>query len=51
MAKLTRPKIDKAKVKTFLRQPIRVGFLSVPLWAAGVYFLARHLRARRRRYA
>ena len=48
MAKLTRPHIDKTKVKTFLRQPIRIGFLSVPLWAAGVYFLVRHLRSRRR---
>lgn len=48
MGKLTRPNIDKAKVKSFLSQPIRIGFLSVPLWAAGVYFLARRLRARRR---
>jgi len=48
MAKLTRPRLDKAKVTSFLRQPIRIGFLSVPLWAAGVYFLARRMRARRR---
>jgi hypothetical protein len=48
MVKLTRPNIDKAKVKSFLSQPIRIGFLSVPLWAAGAYFLARRLRARRR---
>jgi hypothetical protein len=48
MAKLAKPKIDKAKVKSFLNQRIRIGFLTVPLWAAGVYFLARRLRARRR---
>src|SRR5215204_2461286 len=48
MAKLARPQIDKAKVKSFLSQPIRIGFMSVPLWAAGAYFLARRLRARRR---
>src|SRR5689334_11275552 len=48
MAKLTRPNIDKQKVKSFLSQPIRIGFLSVPLWAAGAYFLAKRLRARRR---
>ena len=48
MVKLTRPNIDKQKVKSFLSQPIRIGFLSVPLWAAGAYFLAKRLRARRR---
>ncbi|HKH47935.1 MAG TPA: hypothetical protein VKM72_25030 [Thermoanaerobaculia bacterium] len=48
MPKISRPKIDKAKVKSFLSQPIRIGFLSVPLWMAGAYFLARRLRARRR---
>lgn len=46
MVKLTRPNIDKQKVKAFLSQPIRVGFLSVPLWVAGAYFLVRRLRAR-----
>jgi hypothetical protein len=48
MAKLRKPNIDKAKVKSFLSQPIRVGFLSVPLWMAGAFFLAQRLRARRR---
>jgi hypothetical protein len=48
MAKLTRPRIDKAKVKSLLNQPVRIGFLSVPLWVAGAYFVARRLRARRR---
>jgi hypothetical protein len=42
------PNIDKTKVKTFLSQPIRIGFMSVPLWLAGAYFLARRLRSRRR---
>lgn len=48
MAKLTRPRIDQAKVKSILSQPVRIGFLSVPLWVAGAYFVARRLRARRR---
>jgi len=50
MAKLSKltNKIDKAKVKSFLNQPVRLGFLSVPLWVAGAYFVARRLRARRR---
>lgn len=47
MAKLT-SKINKTKVKSFLNQRVRLGFLSVPLWAAGAYFLVRRLRARRR---
>lgn len=48
MAKLNMPNIDKTKVKSFLNQRVRLGFLSVPLWAAGAYFLMRRLRARRR---
>jgi hypothetical protein len=47
MAKISRPRIDKTQVKSFLSQPIRIGFLSVPLWLAGAYFLARRLRARK----
>jgi len=41
-------KVDKTKVKSFLNQPIRVGFLSVPLWMAGAFFVVQRLRARRR---
>lgn len=48
MAKIHTPNIDKAKVKSFLSQPIRIGFMSVPLWLAGAYFVARRLRSRRR---
>ena len=50
MAKLRKlaSKVDKAKVKSFLNQPVRLGFLSVPLWVAGAYFVARRLRSRRR---
>ena len=50
MAKLSKltNKIDKTKVKSFLNQRVRLGFLSVPLWVAGAYFVARRLRARRR---
>jgi hypothetical protein len=43
-----KPNIDKAKVKSFLSQPVRIGLFSVPLWVAGAYFVARRLRARRR---
>lgn len=38
----------KGNVKSLLNQRVRLGFLSVPLWAAGVYFVAKRLRARRR---
>ncbi len=50
MGKLSKisKKVDKEKVKSFLNQPIRVGFLSVPLWLAGAFFVAQRLRARRR---
>src|SRR6185436_1645870 len=46
LSKITR-KIDKTKVKSFLNQRVRLGFLSVPLWMAGAYLVARRLRARR----
>lgn len=50
MARLPKPntKLNKDNVKSFLRQPVRIGFLSVPLWAAGAYFILRRMRARRR---
>jgi hypothetical protein len=38
----------KGNVKSLLSQRVRLGFLSVPLWAAGVYFVAKRLRSRRR---
>ena len=38
----------KRGMKSMLNQRVRIGFLSVPLWAAGVWFVARKLRDRRR---
>lgn len=38
----------KSGAKSLLNQRVRIGFLSVPLWAAGAWFLARKLRDRRR---
>ena len=44
-------KLSKAKVKGLLNQPVRMGFMTVPLWVVGAVFLFRHLKARRQRYA
>lgn len=38
----------KGNVKSLLNQRVRLGFLSVPLWVAGAYFVAKRLRSRRR---
>jgi hypothetical protein len=50
MAKLPNlnTKLNKENVKTFLTRPVRIGFLSVPLWLAGAYFIMRRMRSRRR---
>jgi hypothetical protein len=37
------------KTKKLLSRPIRIGFLSVPLWVAGAVFLAKKLNDRRHR--
>lgn len=44
-------KLSKTKVKGFLTQPVRMGFMTVPLWVLGAVFLFRRLKARRHRYA
>jgi hypothetical protein len=41
----------KRNVKGLLNQPVRIGFMTVPLWVLGAVFLGRKLMARRRRYA
>jgi hypothetical protein len=41
-AKLTR------NVKGLLNRPVRMGFMTVPLWVVGAVFLYRRLRDRRR---
>jgi hypothetical protein len=42
MAKLTR------NVKSLMNRPVRMGFLTVPLWVVGAVYLAKKLRDRRR---
>lgn len=44
-------KLSKAKVKGLLNQPVRMGFMTVPLWVLGAVFLFKRLRSRRHRYA
>lgn len=44
-------KLSKTKVKGFLTQPVRMGFMTVPLWVLGAVFLFKRLKARRRQYA
>lgn len=42
MAKLTR------NAKGLLKRPVRLGFLTVPLWVVGAIYLFQKLRDRRR---
>lgn len=42
MAKLTR------NVKGLMNHPVRMGFLTVPLWVVGAFYLVKKLRDRRR---
>lgn len=50
MAKLPnlKTRLNKDNVKSFMRQPVRIGFMSVPLWLAGAWFIMRRVRSRRR---
>ena len=44
-------KLSKTKVKGLLNQPVRMGFMTVPLWVVGAVFLYKQIKARRHRYA